>query len=162
MIIESFDGQREDEEITATWRQHPWVLMKPSIVVAVIIVLGSLPEAIWSPSWGITFMLLFTVVALLYGLMGYYLWLNTIYVLTNQRIFAITQKALFYRLNTEVPLVNIQNVSHSQKGPGQMLLGFGNVEVETSGAKTAMSLKNVEKPYRVQQKILARQEKQQV
>ena len=158
MIIESFDGQREDEDITAVWRQHPWVMTKAGMISILIIILGSLPEAIWSPSWGIKFLLLFAVVAGLYFLSGYFLWLNTIYILTNQRLFAISQKGIFFRSNTEVPLGNIQNVSHTQRGPAQMLIGFGDVEIETSGAKTAMVLKNVEKPYRVQQKILSRQE----
>jgi len=160
MIIESFDGQREDEKIVATWRQHPWVLHRSGLITIIIALIGSLPQAIWSPSWGAKFMILGFVVAALYGLSKYYLWLNTIYILTNQRIFTILQKGLFFRTNIEVPLTNIQNASHTQKGLFQTLLKYGDVEIETSGAKTAMTLKNVEKPYRVQQKILAKQERE--
>lgn len=158
MIIESFDGQREDEDIVATWRQHPWVLSKTALWIILIGIIGSLPLAIWSPSWGVKFMLLGFVIAALYGLMRYYLWLNTIYILTNQRIFSIAQKGIFFRSNTEVPLANIQNVSHTQRGLFQMTLKYGDIEIETAGTKTAMFLKNVEKPYLVQQKILAKQE----
>lgn len=160
MIIESFDGQREDENIVATWRQHPWVLSKAGFWMILIGVAGSLPKAIWSPSWGVSFMLLGFAAAALFGLAQYFLWTNTIYILTNQRIFAIAQKGMLFRSNTEVPLVNIQNVLHTQKGLFQMSLKYGDVEIETSGAKTAMILKNVEKPYLVQQKILAKQERE--
>lgn len=39
-----------------------------------------------------------------------------------------------------------------------MLLDYGSVEIQTAGSTTAMVLKNVEHPYRVQQKVLAKQE----
>jgi len=157
MIIESFDGQREDENIVAIWRQHPWVLSKTTIIAILIVAIGSIPMAL-SFSWGWKALALFAIAAIFYALGGYFLWLNTLYILTNQRIFAILQKGMFFRSNTEVPLINIQNVSHTQKGLFQMTLKYGDVEVETSGAKTAMILKNVEKPYLVQQKILKKEE----
>lgn len=159
MIIESFDGQREDEDIIAVWRQHPWVMAKSAMIAVLIVVVGSIPLAL-SFSWGLWALALFTIAAVFYFLGGYFLWLNTIYILTNQRIFAILQKGILFRSNTEVPLANIQNVSHTQKGVFQMTLKYGNIEIETSGAKTAMILKNVEKPYVVQQKILSKQERE--
>ncbi|MDH4358340.1 MAG: PH domain-containing protein [Candidatus Berkelbacteria bacterium] len=157
MRIESFEGQREDEEIKAVWQQHPWVLSKAAILIIVIIFIGSLPLAIFSPSWGVKLILLSIGIAGLYGILSYYLWLNTVYILTNERIFAIFQRHLFHRTNNEVPLSNIQNVSHSKKGIWQTMFDFGEVEIETSGAKTAMILKNVGNPYQVQQKILSKE-----
>lgn len=159
MIIESFDGQREDENIQAVWRQHPWVMSKTAIIAILIVIAGSIPLAL-SFSWGLGALALFCAIAVFYSLGGYFLWLNTIYILTNRRIFAIAQKGILFRTNVEVPLANIQNVSHTQKGFFQMTLKYGNIEIETSGAKTAMILKNVEKPYAVQQKILAKQERE--
>lgn len=158
MIIESFDGQRDNEEIKAVWRQHPWVMSRAALIAIILIFIGSLPLAIFSASWGIEALLLFIGIAGLYIVLHLYLWLNTIYILTDQRVFAIVQHRLFHRTNNEVPLENIQNVSHAKKGPWQMMFDYGEVEVETSGAKTAMRLKNVERPYFVQQKILAKEE----
>ena len=43
MIIESFDGQKEGEEIVAVWRQHPWVLARPSLIAIALILIGSVP-----------------------------------------------------------------------------------------------------------------------
>ena len=37
MIVDSFEGQREDEDILAVWRQHPWVLTRPAIFVIIIL-----------------------------------------------------------------------------------------------------------------------------
>jgi hypothetical protein len=157
MIIESFDGQREDEDITAVYRQHPWVMAKTGLVAVIIIVVGSIPLAVGF-SWGVESLLLFIAIAGLYFLRRIYLWLNTIYILTTQRIFAIMQRGLFHRINNEVPLANIQNASHAKKGIWQMAFDFGEVEIQTSGSKTAMVLENVERPYQVQQRILAREE----
>lgn len=98
--------------------------------------------------------MLFLIVAFIYGLSQWYLWFNTIYFLTNERIFAISQRRVLYRITNEVPLKNIQNVMHTKRGLWQMMFNFGDVEIETSGTKTAMILRSVERPYLVQQKIL--------
>ena len=157
MIIESFDGQRDDEDIVAVYRQHPFIMTKSALIAVFLIFIGSIPLAIGF-SWGVECLILFVAVAGLYFLAHIYLWLNTIYILTNQRIFAIVQRRLFHRANNEVPLPNIQNVAHEKKGVFQMALDYGEVEIQTSGSKTAMVLRNVEHPYQVQQKILAKEE----
>jgi len=154
MKIDSFEGQRENENIVSIWRQHPFILARTGFICAGIIVIGSLPEAIWAPSWGVGAIMLFLVVAFIYGLSQWYLWFNTIYFLTNERIFAISQRRVLYRITNEVPLKNIQNVMHTKRGLWQMMFNFGDVEIETSGTKTAMILRSVERPYLVQQKIL--------
>lgn len=154
MRIDSFEGQREGENIIAVWRQHPFILARTGFVCAGIIILGSLPEAIWGPSWGVSSILLFFLIAFLYGLSGWFLWFNTVYFLTNARIFAISQKKALFRITNEVPLKNIQNVMHTKRGLWQMIFDFGDVEIETSGTKLAMVLRAVERPYLVQQKIL--------
>lgn len=154
MKIDSFDGQREGEDITGIWRRHPFILARAGFICAGLIILGSLPEAIWAPSWGVGAIILFLFIGFLYGLSQWFLWFNTIYFLTNERIFAISQKGLLFRVTNEVPIKNIQNVMHSKKGPWQMMMDFGDVEIETSGTRTAMVLKAVEHPYLVQQKIL--------
>ena len=159
MEIESFDGQRDSEEIAAAWRQHPMVLAKPLAIIVLLVFTGSIPVFTWAPSWRYDFWLIFIAAAGIYGLLSYFLWLNTTYILTNERIFAIFQRAFLIRANTEVPLKNIQNVAHLKKGLFQMVFDYGSVEVETAGTKTAMTIKNVEHPYAVQQKILSSEDK---
>ncbi len=156
MIIDSFDGQRPDEKITAVWRRHPFVLSKAGFIVVGLAVVGSVPLAMGWGGWSIGFLIFVLSCAGLYGLINYWLWLNTIFILTNQRIFAIYQKRLLLRTNNEVPLENIQNVSHTKHGASSMMMDFGDVEIETSGAKTAMQIKDVPNPYFVQQKILSK------
>ncbi len=156
MQIDSFDGQRENEDIAEVWRPHPFTMSKTGLVIILLVILGSLPMATWHPSWSIDFLLVFLAVAGLYGALNLYLWLNTFYILTNQRIFTISQNSLFSRKNAELALNNIQTVAHTKRGIFQMLLNYGNVEIQTAGGGVSMVLKNVENPYRVQQKILAK------
>jgi uncharacterized membrane protein YdbT with pleckstrin-like domain len=154
MIIDSFDGQKEGEEIVAVWRQHPWVLSRPSFIAILLVLIGSVPQAFWDPSWGIKLIILFFGIAGIYVLSAVYLWLNTIFILTDQRVFSIYQNSIFSRVTNEVPLRNIQNASHSKKGIFQMLLDFGTVDIQTAGSSIALSIKNVNNPYQVQQAVL--------
>jgi len=156
MLVDSFDGQRENEEIVEVWRPHPFTLSKTALIIVLIIVIGSIPMASWHPSWSVDALLVFIAIAGLYGALNLYLWLNTIYILTNERVFTISQNSLFSRKNSELALINIQTVSHTKRGLWQMILNFGNVEIQTAGASVSMVLKNVENPYRAQQKILAK------
>lgn len=159
MIIESFDGQKEGEKIVAVWRQHPWVLARPSLIAIGLILIGSIPMASGSPSWSVMSILLFVSVAGIYLLSALYLWLNTIYILTNERVFSIYQNSVFSRTTNEVPLKNIQNASHTKKGIFQMMFDYGVVGVQTAGSSTALEMKNVNNPYQVQQTVLKDLEK---
>lgn len=158
MEIDSFDGQKEGEKIVATWRQHPWVLFKPLLFIVLLIVIGSLPLALSEVGWATEFMVFFIAVSGIYLVLHLYLWFCTMFILTNERLLSISQSKLLMRTINELPLRNIQNVSHTKKGLFQMLLDYGSVEIQTAGSTTAMTLKNVEHPYKVQQKILAKQE----
>lgn len=159
MIIDSFEGQKEGEEIVAVWRQHLWVLARPSLIAISLILIGSVPMAFWSPSWSVISILLFVGIAGIYLIIMFYLWFNTIYILTNERVFSIYQNSVFSRTTNEVPLKNIQNASHSKKGIFQMLLDFGQVDIQTAGSSIALSMRNVNHPYQVQQVVLKDLEK---
>ena len=159
MIIDSFDGQKEGEKIVAVWRGHPWVFFKPALIGILIIVIASIPQAFFDPSWGVGFIVVAIAVAGVYALLSLYLWLNTLFILTNERVFAIYQTSLFSRTTNEVPLRNIQNASHTKRGVFQMILDFGTVEVQTAGSSTALAMKNINNPYQVQQTVLKDLEK---
>lgn len=158
MNIESFDGQKDGEKIIGVWRAHTWVMSRAGFVFALLVVLGSLPWAIWNPSWSAGFLIVFLVIAAIYLLVQVYLYVNTIYILTDERVLAINQSKFLVRKINEVPLNNIQNVAHERKGLFQMMMNYGDVEIQTAGSSVAMNIKNVPHPYLVQQKILAKRE----
>lgn len=150
----NFEGQRDDEEIVAIWRQHPWVMAKIGFIVVVILFVACIP-LIWL-GWS-TFAIYFIVAGCLISAvlisMVLYSWWNTFYILSNQRILGFDQGSPLARKVYEVPLENIQNITHIQKGMGAMTFGYGTVQIRTAGGKTAMRIKNVEHPLEAQQKI---------
>lgn len=149
-----FEGQKEGERVIAIWRQHPLVMLKSTLIGILLILIGSIPIAFWSPSWQYNFLLLFIGVAGIYLVVNVYIWLNTIFILTDERIFSIYQKSILSRSTNEVPIKNIQNASHSKKGLFQMMFDYGAVEIQTAGAGVSMRIENISKPYQVQQIIL--------
>ena len=154
MKIESFDGQKEGEKIIGVWRAHAWVMSRAGFIFALLVVIGSLPVAIWNPSWSAGFLIVFLVIGVIYLLIQIYLYVNTIYILTDERVLAINQSKFLVRKINEVPLNNIQNVAHVRKGLFQMMMNYGDVEIQTAGSSVAMNIKNIPHPYLVQQKIL--------
>lgn len=154
MKIVSFDGQKEGEKIVAVWRAHTWVMSRAGFVFTLLILIGSIPWALWKPSWSSGFLIVFLAIGVIYLLLQIYLYLNTIYILTDERVLAINQSKFLVRKINEVPLNNIQNVAHVRKGLFQMLMNYGDVEIQTAGSSVAMNIKNIPHPYLVQQKIL--------
>jgi len=157
MQIESFDGQKEGEKIIAAWRAHTWIMSRAGFIFALIVVVGSIPWAIWNPSWGAKFLLFFLAIGGVYLILQIYLYLNTMYILTDERVLAINQSRILVRTINEVPLKNIQNVSHVRKGLFQMMMDYGTVQLQTAGSAVAVLIVNIPHPYLVQQKILARE-----
>jgi len=153
MNIVSFDGQKEGEKIIRAWRAHTWVLSRAGFVFALIVIIGSIPAAFTSVSWAAKFLIFAAAIGGIYLILQVYLYINTIYILTSERVLAINQSRVLVRTINEVPLPNIQNVSHTRKGLTQMLMDYGTVEIQTSGSQVAMYIKDVAHPYLVQQRI---------
>jgi len=82
------------------------------------------------------------------------MWWHTIYVLTTDRIIGIFQSGILTRKMDEVPLENLQNVTHIKKGLGPTLFDYGDIHLQTSGSKVAMEIDSIETPLLAQQSIL--------
>ncbi len=151
----TFEGQRSGEEIRIVWRQHPWVLAKPGLIVIAIIlgvavVLKFLGASGYS-SLAIVFGLISVAVI---GGNALFRWSNSLYILTSERIIDVDQRSILHRVVGELPIENIQDAAYEVKGLVATVLNFGNVVVQTVGGATTITIKNVEAPYRIQQEIL--------
>lgn len=149
----NFDGQREDEEIVTVWHQHPWVMAKIGFLVVVIIFVSCIPLILPGGFTGLKLIIAACIISAILISMALYSWWNTVYILSNQRVLGFDQGSPLSRKVYEVPLENIQNITHVQKGVGAMTFGYGTVQIRTAGGKTAMRIKNVEHPLQAQQKI---------
>lgn len=83
---------------------------------------------------------------------NYYL---DLWVITDKRIVSIDQTALFSRVVTTFPFINIQDVTIEQRGLLQTFLDFGTVTVQTAGPTTNnMVIVGVARPQAVRDTIV--------
>jgi len=149
-----FEGQRPDEEVLEIYRQHPWVMSRSALIAIVVLFLAFLPLLLPGGGTGSKLIIIGSVIAAIIIAVRLYIWWNTVYVLTDQRIIGSVQHKLLVRKVDEVPIKNIQNISHVKKGLWSMLFDYGVVQIQTSGSKLAMELDNIENPLTVQQSII--------
>lgn len=149
----SFDGQRADEDVVHLWRMHPWVMAKTGFWVVLILFISFLPLLLPGGFTGTKLIIIGSIISAVLILNALYGWWNTVYVLSNQRVIGVDQSKLLMREVHEVPLENIQNITFVQKGLGATMFGYGTVKIQTAGGKTAVRLRNVEHPLKVQQEI---------
>lgn len=149
-----FRGQRPDEEVDEIIRQHPWVMAKTgvlivifaNILVMIIIKFGASSVSSWA-----TFA--FLILCLYLGWYRWFMWHNSVYLITSQRILKIEQVGFFHRVITEAELERLQEITMETKGPWQTMMNYGNIHINTNTAEDIIELPNVSDPYDLQQKI---------
>jgi hypothetical protein len=151
----SFRGQREDEDVLIIVHQHPWALVKPGLFaalgLAIIILLFIVFKASGPSVWGL--FILGPIIAL-YVAYHWFVWWNTLYVLTSQRAITITQRGFWSRRIEDYALDKIQSVASDTAGAAGTLMNFGDVYLAIMGIKDQISLHFVEDPREVQEKLL--------
>lgn len=151
----TFRGQREDETVLVLVHQHPWALVKQgffaalalAIIILMFIWFGASGPSIWS------LFILGTATAL-YVAYHWFVWWNTLYVLTSQRVIAITQRGFWSRRIEDYALDKIQSVASDTAGAAGTLLNFGDVYLAIMGIKDQVSLHFVEDPRDMQERLL--------
>jgi len=156
-----FDNQRPDEKIILLRRRHPWVLSKTGLFLLIIAIIVITSFFIWGAS---TISVIVLIIGFIIGIYiisaRWFVYTNDIYIVTNQRIINIEQGGFFTRRVSEAELENIQNVNYEIKGPIKSFLNFGDIQVATAGNTIGLTIKNVENPHFVQEKIVALQKQQ--
>lgn len=162
-----FNGQKEDEVVLFAIKQTPLIFF-PSImkVITLILIEVLLFKFSFMTAWdnyNILFSFSFYIVLIwsFYILLSaWYMWANTVYVLTNDRVISVMQKGWFDRVVGEATLTNILFISHKIKGPLQTLFNFGSIHIRASGVtEEELVLANVRDPYNNQQQVVAAQKK---
>lgn len=150
-----FEDERPDEEIILVRHQHPWVLAKAGIIFVLLILVVVGTFLIWKTaqvSWIV--LAVAVLILLVYGFARGFLYRNSIFIVTNQRVINILQSTFFNRLVQEVDLVSIYNITYKIEGPMSSLLNFGTVQLTTEGDFTdCIKVHNIENPYFVYNKI---------
>lgn len=150
-----FDDQRSDEEIILTRHQHPWVLAKLGLMIVILAALVFLAFLLWGASLKTTIVLIAAIVIVaVYLSIRVFLYRNSLFILTNQRVIYILQKSLFSRKVQETELENIYNLQYRMEGATKSLLNYGDIDLTTEGdTKNAIYVVNIENPHKVFEQI---------
>lgn len=154
------------EDLVLFVHQHWFVFRDPFLVALFIPIvllssnmyldifgLGEPLRSIWGTvsiySAGVSF-----VYGLAWFMWRFYLWRNTVYLVTNKRLILINQLGLFNKEDRETGLTMIQDVRSRIGGLQAALYGFGEVIVQVSSQDSQLTLEKVGKPREIQQAII--------
>jgi len=155
-----FATQNKDEKIYIIARQSlittiPWIfnvfiyLAIGAVVYYLALAYNFYPfllEYGIKPSYIIIIVLTYLLFIFSYGLVNYLKWYYNLYIITDERI--IDHDFLPYSGSkiSEANLVNIEDVSQSQKGILRNMFNYGDLTVQTAAEKMQFTIVNVPNP----------------
>lgn len=159
----NFSGQKKEEKVIVIMKQHPWVIVKPAFKILVVVIITTIAVKIslgFSSTMGLPYIFgLIGLVLLIYtASKNYFVWQNSILVLTSSRLIIVDQNGWFIRTVTETNLENILTINHVIKGPVRTMLNFGDLNIRASGVvEDEIIFYDVYNPYDMQQAIIKAQ-----
>jgi uncharacterized membrane protein YdbT with pleckstrin-like domain len=155
------------EKILRTVRKHWFVLIGNMMVLIFFIAIPLIAVVAWNmfnlnsmisfygdPVFAAGFFLLswFFIV----WMIGWNIWTDyylDVFIITDKRIFDITQDGLFRRTSSSFRLDRIQNITVEMKGLIQTLFDFGTVRLETAGEHEDFVAHFITHPYELKREI---------
>lgn len=155
MIDYQLEDQRPNEEIIYVRKMHPWVLAKAGFIsILLILIIITVFLIFKSGIVSFIFLICAIIIIIFIALTQFFIYKNTIFILTNLRIINILQSGIFHHQVQEIELKNIYNLQYKIKGFIKSVLNFGEVELTTIGDReNSIIVKNIENPHFVYEKI---------
>ena len=129
---QSFEGQREGEEVMLVFRRHVIALRKGFYSILIPFLIASLPTLLFP---GDFLYLYIAIGGLVFGLLLFFYhwvgWYFTLYILTDQRLRQSSQKGFFGKSVIDLPVSKIQNISYTIPGMSGELFKFGTIVIQT-------------------------------
>ncbi|MFA6512469.1 MAG: PH domain-containing protein [Patescibacteria group bacterium] len=146
---------KEGEEVIAIVRPF-WLTMGFPLFLAGLLIVIDVFLFAWLVQfggWGLFGFFLVLLLGALWAIRSWIVWSLNAFILTNERLVDVDQKGFFHRTVSEATLSKIQDVSFSVGGPWQTMFQYGNVIVQTAGAKNNLELEGVHHPEQVQELV---------
>lgn len=145
-----------------TLRRHPITFIAKIFLCILLFALPFLLSPILEaplddPYWGPALTLLGSAYVLLVTVFFHALFIDyylDIWVVTNDRIIDIHQSGLFKRTVAELDLKQVQDVTSQTVGLFGTFFNYGNVSIQTAGAKQKFDFQNVAKPHEIRGELL--------
>ena len=159
-----FEGQDLDEKIILLLRAHPvtnltWII--PSLFIALLpfsfpiilkflnLLFFNIPQAFISAFLVINYLMVLVIV--FEGLLYWYFNVN---IITNKRVIDIDFSSVLLKRTNLAPLSSVQEASAKTSGILGLVFDFGDVFVQTAGAKISITMSNVPNPDKVADVVL--------
>ncbi|MBP7876253.1 hypothetical protein KA012_04635 [Candidatus Woesebacteria bacterium] len=153
-IHTAFATQEDEEQLILLLRRHP-VTQVGWIVIAVI---AAIIPVIYNPGSFFTFLpagYSFAVTVgwyaavMMFVLQSFLTWYYNVLIITDERVVDVDFISLLYRSVTSAKISNIEDVTSTAGGALQTVFDFGNVTVQTAGAKPEIEFSDVPHPNKI-------------
>ena len=156
-----FFGLRFARSDSVTYRTHWWILLKKTILPALLIFAAVVLVLIkWagmanslSDTQAYGSAILVTLVGWLWWLYQYIDWHNDIYIITSDQLVDVNRKPLGKEERRSAPIKNIQTVQFKRKGIIGLVLNFGTVRIQIGNEE--LTFDNIYDPASIQAEIFA-------
>lgn len=159
-----FRSQREGEQIIKVVRRHWFNILQQYFFVILVVFL--LFAGFWiapiyydlsSPSAFSLFIFVESLLGIIVWIFSFILWIDyyfDVWIITDERIIDIDQKALFVRHVSELEFPKIQDVSIEVVGVIPTVLNYGDVHIQTAATKGRFLFRKVPDPYKLKSLIM--------
>ncbi|NCU30243.1 PH domain-containing protein [Candidatus Saccharibacteria bacterium] len=150
--MESFEGQRQDEEVLFFFRRHVLAMRRGFYGLLIPFALASIPYLIMPDT---LWLLWVAIGGLGVGILLFFFhwigWYYSIFIVTNQRIQQTLQSGVFGKSVIDLSLSKIQNISYNIPGFSGEVFGFGTIVIQTYVGDLVID--KVEKPEKTYNKL---------
>ncbi len=155
------------EKVLRIVRKHWFVLLADIVVLVLFVTIPVILLVAWNvfnlssiisyggnPLFAAGFFLFAWLLVI--WMVGWHMWTDyylDVFIITDKRIFDITQYGLFRRTSSSFRLDRIQNITVEMTGIIQTLLNFGTVRLETAGEREDFVANYLSRPYELKKSI---------
>lgn len=153
----SFTGQDLKESIILMVRKHPAVYIFHALLFLLMILSPLFLFPVFSSILGASHITLWLGVSILIWLISFTFafdafmkWYYTVNIITDERIVDVDFVSILYHKFTDAQLERIEDVTHKPVGIFSSIFDYGNVYIQTAGAKPEIVFDSVPRPRDVQ------------
>lgn len=160
-----FEGQDSDEKVLLLLRAHlitnlPWIFWAvvlfnlPLFLPTIINALGFADLLDLPDNFRLAFSLVNYLLVLVVVFEGFLHWYFNVYLVTSKRIIDMSFASLLSKNIDMAPIENVEEANSTTAGLLGTIFNFGDVAIQTAGAKVAIDMKSVPNPSTVADFIL--------
>jgi len=157
-----FHGQHSGEKIIKIIRRHWFNIAQQyfiiiGVILSMIIALEFLPMQFIQNEQLPIFNFVQSFMAILIWIYSFIIWIDfyfDVWIITDERIINIEQKALFVRVVSELKFDKVQDVSTNITGLIPTILNYGDVHVQTAGTTERFLFHKVPDPQKIKGLIM--------